>query len=267
MLGKPLHFDFDANPPAPDWVIEGFLERGTLTVLSGASGAGKSFVAASMSVALIQGREWIKHGTNGKRRRVLYIDGENHPREMRWRYHALGMTNEDRERMRYFLRAGVQIGEGDWTNKIHKEIESYEPDLVCLDTAASVIAMKSGNDNTEVAKIMGEIRGLCDDCAVVLLNHERKQPPGTARDGGGSAMLGGVQWQAQADQHLSLYVERVGHVEQKRSGDTLKRRYPMKLEMPKNRKGEGRMIDVVILSEHQLDGTPIRTALYKADTA
>jgi len=256
-IGKPLYLDFSGEPPNPDWIVEGLFERGTLTVIAAAPSAGKSFVMASLAVAAIQGKPWLGRPTHG--RRVLYIDNENHPRIVRWRLQGLGMVNEDRGNLRYFLREGVRIGEGPWLEKVKAEIDEYRPDLMVLDTATSTLAVKSGNDNSEVGAMMGLLRGLCESgVAMVLLHHERKTSSENGRGQAGAAMLGAGQWQGQADQHLSLLKR--GDVEKRDMADGgSRKRYRMKLEVPKNRDGDDSSLDLAIVSEHDPDGKPIKT--------
>lgn len=255
-LGKPLYFDFSGSPPEPDWVVEGLFERGTLTVVAAAPSAGKSFLCASLAVAVIRHQPWLERATNGNR--VLYIDGENHPRITHWRLQGLGMTNEDRPLLRYYLRQGIRIGEGQWLAKVEAEIEQFKPDLVVLDTATSTLAVKSANDNSEVGAIMTQLRGLCGhDLALVLLHHERKPPAGdTGKRDAGAAILGGIQWQGQADSHLS--VSKVGKVQKRRAPDGgITKRYCLRLDVPKNREGEDGSEEWAIVSHHDPDGKPI----------
>jgi RecA-family ATPase len=261
VIGTPLHFDFSGEPPDPDWIVDGMLERGTLTVLSAAPSAGKSFLMASLAVAVVQGQPWLGRPTHGQR--AVYVDGENLPRQVRWRFQGLGMRNEDREHLRYHLRSGVRIGEGNWLEKVTDEVEKFNPDLFILDTATSTLAIKSGNDNSEVGNIMTLLRGLCGDMALVLITHERKPANGEAgRGDAGAAMLGGVQWQGQADSHIAL--SKQGKVEKKQlPNGGHRKKYRMLLEVPKNREGEDGTEELAIMSDHAPNGKPLKTRVVK----
>lgn len=106
--------------------------------------------------------------------------------------------------------------------------------------------------------MMSMLRGLCESgLAMVLLTHERKTGSDGSRDAS-SALLGAGQWQAQADSHLSLLKQ--GTVERQDLPDgSFRKRYRMKLELPKNRDGDDQSENLAILSEHEADGKPIRT--------
>jgi len=257
-LGTPLYMDFEGELPDPDWIVEGLVERGQLTVLAAAPGVGKSFVCLDLALAVVQGRPFLGRETHGAR--VLYIDGENMPRHVHWRLGGLGMTNVDREQLRIFVRAGIRIGEGVWVDRVRQEIHDFQPDLIVLDTATSVLAVTNPNDNAEVGGLMTLLRSLCGAVALVLLHHERKPAADGRRGDGGAAMAGAVQWQAQADQHLSLV--KMGKVRKQTLATGLfKRQYSVALEFPKNREGEDGEIPVEIVSEHHANGKPIRTAV------
>jgi hypothetical protein len=49
-------FDFDAELPAPDWLVSRAIERGTVVVLSGDTGAAKSIVTSALIPAALEGR-------------------------------------------------------------------------------------------------------------------------------------------------------------------------------------------------------------------
>ena len=251
MLGRAVTFDFSGPPPAADYLVDGLLERGTITVLSADSGAGKSLIAASMAVAMMQSRPWLGRRTTGKR--VMFIDEENFYRVIFGRLLALGMTNEDRQNLLYFLRLGVALGSGDWMERVREEMDDFHPDLLVVDTAAAATNVEL-NDNSAVARLYAtSLRPLVDDAGMLLLHHERK-PQGSYQRHAGHAMMGARQWAGQADSHLAL--ERLGDVAVEALSDgRMLRRYPLKMEMPKNRDGRSVNEKIAIVSEHNPGST------------
>lgn len=250
MIGRPAAFDFNGPMPPPDYLVDGLVERGTITVLSADSGVGKSLITASIAVAMMQNKPWLGRKTNGTR--CMVVDEENFYRVIHGRLKALGMTNEDRPNLRYFLRMGVQLGASDWLERVQAETGHFKPDMLVIDTAAAATNVEL-NDNTAVAKLYASaIRPLADETAVLLLHHERKPAQGQKRHAG-HAMMGARQWAGQADAHLAL--ERLGDMEiERRTDGSIRQRYPLKLEMPKNRDGRGVAEKIVIVSEHEGEG-------------
>lgn len=75
----------------PEWLVDGYLSAGGLSVLWGASGAYKSFVAIDLALSVASGLPW--HGRAVKQQPVLYICAEGQygfgVRALAWREHKL----------------------------------------------------------------------------------------------------------------------------------------------------------------------------------
>lgn len=248
MLGRPLAFDFNAPPDPPQWLVDGLLERGTVNLLVADSGAGKSFICSDIVARMLRRERWIGREMTGDR--VMVIDNENHPRLVKTRLHSLGMTNSQRDNLRYFCRLGVQLGAGSWFDRVMSEIEDFKPDLVILDTVGSC-TVAVGNDGDSVmrlyATVLRPIAG--QERSVLMLHHERKSQPNQPRDSR-NAVLGSVHWRTQADAMFSL--ERKSEV--KISGlrkASHERRYNVLLTMPKSRDGESIHIPLTFRSKHE----------------
>jgi hypothetical protein len=203
----PLALDFDVIPEPPDWVIHRLVERGTVVVLSGDTGSAKSIVSSSIIPAALEGRDWLGHATTADR--IMVVDEENPDRLASARLRALGTTNAMRDRLRYFSRQGVALGDGGtWDAWAKGELEDFGPDLLVIDTLMAACAVEDTNSNSEAVRMMKFLRSLARDfkCGVLLLHHERKRSlmnPSSS----GQAMLGARQWAGQADAQMTLTVE------------------------------------------------------------
>lgn len=203
---EPMRFDCSQPPPMPDWLIEGVIERSTVNVLSGDTGAAKSIHMQDATVRILHGEPWLERATAAGLK-VLYVDEEN-PERVTWsRLVALGLVNEDWPRLRYYRRAGISIGLPDTvgTRWLYEECELWRPDLVVIDTAASATTPKV-NDNDEVAALYtATLRPLVEKfaCAAWVALHERKPFAGETRNASMAAM-GARQWIGQADTQMTL---------------------------------------------------------------
>lgn len=256
MLSPALPLNFDEPPAPPDWLVDGLIERDTVTVVSADSGVGKSVICNGLTVAIIQGQPWLDRETHGER--VVVIDEENYKRVIKRRLQAFGMTNDDRPNLRYFNRLGIALGEGDWFEKTEATLAHFAPDLLIIDTAAAATAVDV-NDNTAVARFYAKVlRPFTEYCAVLLLHHERKPPAaGAGKRHAGHAMMGARQWAGQSDAHIAL--ERVSDIEEERLDDgRLRKRYQIRLEQPKSRDGKSVDMHISLVSEHESDGDTLR---------
>jgi hypothetical protein len=204
---SPLVFDFDAELPAPDWLVSRAIERGTVIVLSGDTGAAKSIVSSSLLAAAMERSDWLGRRTSIER--LTVVDEENPERLVHGRLRALGAENEALERFRYYSREGIAIGDAGRSDAwLREHLDEFRPDLLVIDTLMAACAVEDTNSNSEAVRIMKLLRGLARefDCAVLLLHHERKSNKDYPSSSG-QAMMGARQWAGQADAHMTLTVE------------------------------------------------------------
>jgi archaellum biogenesis ATPase FlaH len=76
-------------PAELDWLVEGAIPSGTVTLLSAESGTGKSWVAYGLAGAVAQGKPFA--GLTVQRRPVVYFDGENPAAVVKDRLNELGI--------------------------------------------------------------------------------------------------------------------------------------------------------------------------------
>jgi hypothetical protein len=203
---QPLAFDFDATPPAPDWLVRGVIERGTVAILSGDTGAAKSIVSSWLAVASLTGQDWLERTTTVGR--VLIVDEENPEGLATARLRALGLRNGDRDRLRYFSREGFTLGTEQSDDRLTQLLAEFRPDLLVIDTLMSASAVDV-NDNVAAVKMMKKLRGWAREygCGVLVLHHERKQHRDGPSAGSGQQTMGARQWLGQADAALTIAVE------------------------------------------------------------
>ena len=60
----------------PDWLVDGFLERGAFGLIFGEPETGKSFIALDLAASIATGASW--HGRNARSGPVVYLAGEGH---------------------------------------------------------------------------------------------------------------------------------------------------------------------------------------------
>lgn len=210
-LGRIFRDDGDTDP---DYLVGEMFARGTVTLLSGDTGAGKSWLGLSLALAVAHGTSWL--GETARPGPVVVVDEENPAHVVFGRLRALGAVPEDVGRLFYMSRHGLLVGDsaaplmgdGGTDSALSAFLGEHCPSLVIIDTALAATAITSAEDNAAVVALFKGLRGLAEqhDCAVVLLHHERK---GTA---GGSSedALGARAWVGQADAQLSLKKGRQG---------------------------------------------------------
>lgn len=76
-----------------EWLIEGFIPLGGITMLSAPSGAGKTWLAQAIAGCVAHGKPFL--GLTTKRRKVVYLDRENPLSVVKHRLAALAVGHSD----------------------------------------------------------------------------------------------------------------------------------------------------------------------------
>lgn len=128
------------NRPPPTYIVDGYLTEGGLSVLWGASGAFKSFVAIDLALSVASGQDW--HGRRTERRPCLYVCAEGQygfgVRALAWRQHKA--PDADLSGF-YVLPAPVNFIEAGNVRLLTNAIRQFIPDaaaspLIVIDTLA-----------------------------------------------------------------------------------------------------------------------------------
>jgi KaiC/GvpD/RAD55 family RecA-like ATPase len=159
--------------PAPvDWLIEGVVARGTLTLLAGREKEGKSLVAMACAARGAGGGGTLA-GIHVEPLRVLIIDAENGDRELHRRLRSLGLRSNHVARIEVYEASGHDLRRH--MHEVEALLGSYKPDLLILDSWRSLWAGDE-NDSGEVAKVLDPLRNLIrrHNAGAVLIHHMRK---------------------------------------------------------------------------------------------
>ncbi len=249
---EPERFDLEAAQEPVQWVADGLLEAGTVCVLSGDTSAGKSQVALALTAAILGGTRWL--GQSVKQGRVVYVDGENSRRIVADRLRAFGVPNEDLEGLRYYLRAGVLLGDPWWDRWLLDVATDHHANLVVIDTASSVVGADPNSNHDVCALYRDALRPLARlGALVLLLCHERKTHDGQ-RGSGSQATMGARAWAHQADAHITMRA--TGELKDEATdGGRTAQRWPIELEFPKTRDGvaQARTLRWALVSERSAD--------------
>ena len=198
---KPVRYyprlDITKEAPPTDWLLEGVLVRGWVTVVAGYPGIGKSMLTMALTAAMVRGDKQFLGVPLKRHGRILYVDEENPSDLVLRRLQAFGVTPEHAPQIDYISRAGVALDIEP--AKLLEEAIDIEPDLIVIDSQATVTPATKENDNDEmVATFVRAIIPLAREtnAAVVVLHHTAHDDKGRPR--GAVAIMG------QADNVLAL---------------------------------------------------------------
>ena len=176
--------------PKLEWMVDGLFHVGTLVMVWGASGAGKTAWLIDLVMSIARGEEWsgrqVTHnhvlfcameGAQGFRERVLAA-AEHHKftlgRELRFIFEAVDLTDPDR------------------LNGLAAAADKYSIKMIVIDTLAAALAGKvDENSNQQMAAIIDNAKRLSQMTgATVLITHHTGHD--TRNERGATALRGGV---------------------------------------------------------------------------
>lgn len=182
--------DFEASEPV--WLIEGIVEVGTLTLLFGDPGIGKSFLAIDWGYCVATGIPFL--GRPVRQGTVVYIAGEGH-RGFGRRREAWGQHHGvDTKAAPFYMSEGpANILDAVAEVKAALADLPAPPDLVIFDTLARNFGggdENSTKDMTAFIAAVDDLKADWPDCSMLIVHHSGHTDKQRAR--GAMALKGAV---------------------------------------------------------------------------
>ena len=174
--------DMMASISKPDWLIKGILERGSMNLLFGESGAGKSLFAMDWAFCAANGENW--HGHKVKEElKTLYILGEGF-RGASMRFKALSQKYSLTPKNIRLSRRSINLldnKEADEIIKIVTELD-FIPDIIIIDTLHRNM-VGDENSSEDMAMYFKSIELLARrlNSAIVTVHHSGHGDKGRSR--------------------------------------------------------------------------------------
>lgn len=208
--------DIAPGLPPIEWVWDGWIPRGLLTVLGASQGSGKSFVATDLAYRIIHNQSF-PNGAPIKRpgANVIYVDAEMVPQILNERAQNYGM-----DRSKLFLMLAepgemIDLGAARYQERLTEMTAILKPELIIIDSLSSI--HNGGQNNVEdVRSLIGYLTRLGGwaNCGLVLVHHIRKPAGGGQRmmnvDLGMEDLSGSGYITQQARVVLGLHVVQTG---------------------------------------------------------
>jgi len=175
--------DIAATLDPIEWVWDGWIPRGLITVLAASQGSGKSFVATDLAWRVIHDRGF-PDGSPVKRpgANVIYVDAEMVPQILNERACNYGL---DRSKLFVMLPDSgemIDLGREYYQKKLTEMAARLQPELIIIDSLSSV-HMGGQNNVEDVRALLGYLIRLVSaaKCGLLLIHHIRKPPGGGQR--------------------------------------------------------------------------------------
>lgn len=191
----------------PTWVVKDVIPGGTIILVAGDAGVGKSVMNFSEALHVALGRPFLGYPT--VQSRVLYFDEENSRPDMRAYLRQLwvGMGEPDRSVLKEWLRfEHFSLGAHDWVQRMTAAAKEHQPGIIYVDTATSALAITEENDNSEAQRAVQGLRHVMRECgvapAVKVLKHAKYQSGGGHAGTTRRTIRGAKAWLGAVDQTM-----------------------------------------------------------------
>lgn len=204
--------------PPREWHVPDIIPSGTVTMLGGDGGTGKSLLAKQLAVATAAGKAWIGRPVE-RAGTALFLSAEDDEAELHRRFtdvaaaedirlgdltrlHRRSLAGED-ALLAMLDRKTNALLQTQLYHRLDADMKRHAPTLLVLDTLAD---LHSGEENNRAhaRQFIGMLRGLAirHACAVVMLAH-----PSLSGLNSGSGTSGSTGWNNSV--RSRLYLERV----------------------------------------------------------
>lgn len=198
---------FAEEDDGPQWLIEGLLNAGGISLLVAKPKVGKSTFAANLAVAVAAGLPFMGHATVAGPVHVYSL--EVHRAFVRQQYQQLCAAYGLATPPNILIHAATGIVEKAF-DQIAEIVMREKPKLVILDTLSKVVdTIKDGNNYLEVYEALRPVIALAEDSGahIVCVHHANK---GLAE--GADAVMGSVGYAASVDLTMMLKRDREANI-------------------------------------------------------
>jgi hypothetical protein len=191
-----------ANISEPDWLIEGFIEANSLSLLFGDPETGKSLLAMWFSVCVAAGQKWCEKAV--KKGGVVYLCGEGHSgigRRLGALKEAYNITDIENSPLYASSFAIDLLNEG----RVIELIQTIEtvinnegvPKLLVVDTLHCHLGGGDENSAADIGKLIGALNVIRAKygCACLIVHHSGHESKSRAR--GSSSLKAAVDTELQ----------------------------------------------------------------------
>ena len=165
-------------PPA-EWLVNGLLAAGSITLLVGSPKAGKTMLVLSLLKAAATGGKFLGSTLGEPKRSWLFT--EQSERSLAAQVRMVGLDSENVRIALWRQQPGYETPQ-DFADAVHADFmaATKKPAILVIDTLGSWVDFKDANDYSQVTERlqpilkMGQIVGDAEGTATLLVHHTRK---------------------------------------------------------------------------------------------
>lgn len=161
--------DLLAEPEeAADWIVDGLLPKGGLSVIVAKPKAGKSTLARQLALCVARGEEFLSRATAAGL--VVYLAFEERREDVKGHFRAMGANGTEP------IKVFAGMAPADAIACVREMATMEKPILIVVDTLARVIRIRDINDYSQTTSGIEPLLAIAREVGshVCLLHHARK---------------------------------------------------------------------------------------------
>ena len=177
--------ELEAEPDLPeDWLVEGLLLRGGLSVIVGMPKIGKSTLIRQLEKCILRGESFLKRKTT--KGTVVHFSFDEKAKTAKRHYRLLGLTKTDN----LVLHFGTANHEGH-LKELEEDFLKIKPAIAVVDTLFDMANVNDVNDYGSVKRMLTFFSSLAErtNCHIMFIHHQNK-PNKDYGTGSGHTVLG-----------------------------------------------------------------------------
>jgi len=174
------------NPPSEESLLIGdnHICKGSVSVIGGPPGVGKSRLTTALAVAGASGEDWFGLTTH-RRFKTMILQAENGPRRIYEEYSDLcRLELDDHVRVSLPPEFGIRLDHIPFRNQLNQAIEDFQPDVFILDPWNAAVADDKAKDFRETFDLLRSLIGTTEDSPALVIVHHTRKPKDNERANG-----------------------------------------------------------------------------------
>lgn len=177
-----------------NWLVDGLLIEGGLSIFAGAPKSGKSTLTRQLATAVAQGGYFLERKV--EQGPVLYLALEESEALVGKQFKHIGLKDSD--------PVAIHVGPvapGNINEQLEREIEGFKAKLVVVDTLLLLANFQNANDYNEGYKVLSAYRDIArrTGAHIMCLHHQNK-----GEDRGANSILGSTAIQGAVDASIIM---------------------------------------------------------------
>lgn len=169
---------------AEDWLVEGLLIKGGMSIIVGAPKIGKTTLVRQLEKSILRGEKFL--GRNTTRGTIVHYSFDEKAKTAKRHYRTLGLTDKDP----LILHFGM-MGNETHLSDLEEDLVTLKPVIAVVDTLFDMADVEDVNSYIPIKKKLTIFSSIAErtGCHILFIHHQNK-PNQNFASGSGNSVLG-----------------------------------------------------------------------------